>query len=150
LNGLLEPDELKFLDATNDLIGDYKNNEIIFETLDKCTKRQIRKENFIEKFPDFFQCLHRKMFRLILPSEYGTKKGFLSESERQLTISPLIDPKLITRSLMRGYKFVKPKLEELAKKNGVDLTEMNDIKELGITIVLIILARANLDAKFSS
>jgi len=150
MNGLLEPDELKFLDVTKDLIGDYQNNEIIFETLDKCTKRQIKKENFIEKFPDFFQCLHRKMFRLVLPSEYGMTKGFLSESERELTISPLIDPKLITRALMRGYEFVKPKLEEFAQKNGMDLSELNNIKELGITIVLIILARANLDAKFSN
>jgi hypothetical protein len=149
MNGLLEPNELKFLEITKELIGDYQNNEIIFDILDKCTKRQIKKENFIEKFPDFFQCLHRKMFRLILPSEYSTTRGFLSESERELTISPLIDPKLITRALMRGYQFVKPKLEELARINGMDLSELNNIKELGITIVLIILARANINAKFS-
>jgi len=150
MNKLLEPDELEFLSITKELLEDYQNNDIIFETLSKCTKRQIRKENFIEKFPDFFQCLHRKMFRLVLPSEYGAKKGFLSESERELTIDPLIDPKLIFRALMRGHKQIKKKLEDFAKQNGCDLSEISNVKELGMTLVLIILAKANLDAKFTS
>jgi len=139
MRAILENDELTFLGGNHELLKDYMNNGLIFETIMMCTKRQLSKSNYLEKFNDVFECIRRKMWQLCETSERGSAGS----------IPGVIDEKIIMRALVRGYNHLKSRLETIANYNGKNLNNLEHKKELGMTLVLIILARVNLDNNFT-
>lgn len=147
MSSLLEPFEENFLKDTEELLQDYIEHDLIFDTLDICTNRQLGKSNYIQKFPSVFECIRRKMYQLCESSEQIEDNT--SDVARPIVYIPgMIDTRIIMKAFLRGHKHVKNKLVELANKKNMPLEDLNSKKEIGILIVLTILARSNLDKKF--
>ncbi len=146
---LLELDELKFLEETNELLSDYMDNEVIFDTIMICTKRQLRQSDYLKKFNDFFECIRRKMWQLSRTSERSMRNELIPQPQSSMTVPGVIDARVIMRAFLRGYKHLKSRLEKIAENNSIELEELENKKELGFTLVLTILARSNLDNRFA-
>ena len=114
MRAILENDELTFLGGNHELLKDYMNNGLIFETIMMCTKRQLSKSNYLEKFNDVFECIRRKMWQLCETSERGSAGS----------IPGVIDEKIIMRALVRGYNHLKSRLETIANYNGKNLNNL--------------------------
>lgn len=150
MNALLEKDELEFLQETEELLSDYVNNDLIFETIMVCTKKQLGRSNYLKKFKDVFKCIRRKMYQLSQTTERSLEGGIIQDPESHITIPGIIDLRIIMKAFLNGYKILKPRLEQIAKNDKKDLQDLANKKELGIALVLAILARANLDYNFTS
>lgn len=150
MTALLKNDELEFLQVTQDLLFDYTNNDLIFETIMVCTNRQLGKSNYLKKFNDVFACIRRKMLLLSQSTERSTEGGIVPEPESDISYPGIIDLRIVIRAFVRGYTILKPRLEQIAEISHVDLRNLGNKKDLGVALVLTILARANLDNRFTS
>lgn len=150
MSTILDASESSFIEKNKDLLSDYLSNKLIFETLQRCTKRQINRNNFIERFGDFFECLRRKMFQMTTPTESVIATGLLPDQSTNFTIPEIINSELIVRAVLIGYEHLKDKIEEFARLNGMDLDELENFSEVGFTVVLVIIARENLQSGFSN
>ncbi len=149
MNILLEADELNFLDATKDELEIYLNNSIIQDTLLVCTRRELTKTNYLDKFDAYFDCIRRKMLRLSETTEHGKGDGIIPKQQSVISIPGIIDFKIILKALLIGYTHLESRLRQHAILNEIDFDDMSSKKELGISVVLTIIARANLDGRFS-
>lgn len=143
----MEPFEEEFLKDTEEVLQDYIEHEVIFETLDICTMRQLGKANYIQKFSGVLECIERKMYQLCESSEQvegNTGRG----TGPSIEIPGVIDTRLIVRAYLRGYKHIKRRLLQIANEEGIVLEKKSNRTEIGIFIVLMILARSNLDKTF--
>jgi len=145
MSKLLASFEEDFLKDTEELLKDYTDHELIFETLDVCTNRQLGKSNYTDRFSGVFECIRGKMYQLCESSEQIERN---SATEQHIPIPGIINTQIIVRAFLRGYKHIKHKIEEIAIQKNISLDAIQHKKEIGILIVLTILARSNLDENF--
>ena len=150
MSALLEEDEVEFLQETEELLSDYVNSDVIFETIMVCTKKQLGRSNYLKKFNDVFKCIRRKMFQLSQTTERSLEGGIIQDPESHITFPGIIDLRVIMKAFLNGYKILKPRLEQIAEISDVDLRNLGNKKDLGVALILTILARANLDNRFTS
>ena len=147
---LLDQDEIAFLDATKEEIGKYSSNEFIMKMLTICTKNKMKRQNFVSDFNKFSLCIRKKILRLAGSDEYGLGDSFTSQNEKTMKIPEFIEPTLITKAIVKGYPQLKSIIERMAKENKMNLDKHDDLKELAFICTLIIIARANIEFRFTN
>lgn len=150
MQSLLDQDELSFLDVTKDEIGDYSQNGLINRMLMICTKKEMKRTNYASNFNDFSICIRKKMLRLAGADNYGMSDSLLSQQEKETSIPEIIDKSKITKAMLKGYDYLEPIMERIAQENKMDMDKYEDLKELAFICVLIIIARSNIEFKFSN
>lgn len=147
---LLNDSEVDFIDITKEHIQSYIESNAVFDWVLKCTKNRINKTNFEIKFVDFVPCIQNKMLKLStnITSDYSpdkTKRG-----KQTIELPSLINTYDLSRSIVIGYDFLLPIVTELADHQKIDLSDWEQFNQLCIITVLIIIARANIERKFSA
>jgi hypothetical protein len=147
----LSDKEIEFLDSTKELTNDLVTDDLISDLLIKCTKNQINKNNYVSDFQRFFPCIQNKVLKLSIetPTSFTTKKGFLGSKTNEIDLPSIIDLNRITDALTEGYPHIKETIEQFAKEENLAEDDVDGFKKVAIMVVLVIIARANLEQKFS-
>src|SRR3989442_10477115 len=98
----------------------------------RCTKQQINKKNFIVEFSKFLKCIQRKMVKMVRPTDlyYTEGKNAYPQQDKSLKIPSFIDPDKIVHSFVIGYKHLKPKIEQYAIVNDINLDNYSELAGL--------------------
>ncbi|WP_268542003.1 hypothetical protein [Candidatus Nitrosotenuis cloacae] len=143
--------EIEFLDSTKELINDFVISDLISDLLIKCTKNQINKNNYESNFGKFLPCIQNKVLRLSIetPASFTAKKGLLANKTNEIDLPSIINLETITNALTSGYSYIKDIIEKFANEEDIAEDDIDGFKKISITVVLVIIARANLQQKFS-
>lgn len=150
---LLEKYENDFLDANNDQLQDYLQNELITKFLIMCTQSKINEDKFIKEFESFSFCLRNKMFKMTksIETTYEQSSRTITPHQRKtLEIPAIIESEIINKALLKGFPLIKKELKEYLESMGKNFDDFDDIREIGFVFVLLIIARANLAHKFAN
>lgn len=147
---LLDHDEIAFLDATKEEIGEYSSSDFINKMLTVCTNNKMKRKNFVSDFDKFALCIRKKILRLAGSDVYGLGDSLTSQNEKNIKIPEFIEPRRITRAILKGYSHLESIMERMAKENNMRLDKHDDLKELAFICTLLIIARANIEFKFTN
>lgn len=147
MSSLLNENEKKFLNETDEILGDYLENEAIGDRLVTCTKRQINKKNF-HKFDNFKKCIRNKMVILANPIERSFDEGkSFPHQEKTVIVPPLIEKNLVIKAMMKGHRFLKAEFNRLAEQDK-KLKKLEETRDIFFLLVLVIIGKANLEFMF--
>jgi len=147
---LLDQDEISFLDATKEEIGEYSTNDFINKMLTICTNNKMKRSNFVSDFDKFALCIRKKILRLAGSDVYGLGDSLTSQNEKNIKIPEFIESPRITKAILKGYPHLKPIMERISIENKMSLDKYEDLKELAFICTLLIIARANIEFKFTN
>lgn len=147
---LLEQEELSFLDITKEQTSEYSQNSLINKMLMICTKNKMKRNNFVNDFNKFSLCVRKKMLKLVGEDTYGMTDSLFAQKETTVTVPEIIDKSQIAKAMLKGFLFLEPIMNRIAKENGMDLENYDHLKELAFVCTLLIIARANIEFKFTN
>lgn len=148
---LLNDNEVNFLDVTKDSIQKYVESDFISDWLIRCTNNRINQRNYDSNFEEFIPCLQTKMLRLSTTSQtnFDLTRSRFRQNTASIEIPPFIRTVDIAAAIFDGYNELEPFVRRLAAEENIDLSRFENYQNTAIVAVLIIIARANLERRFS-